>query len=520
MEPNSRSERVRDRIDQLLAWLALAMAAGCVFLANQRFGSAVMGVAFQDDFYYYATVARNLALHGRSTFDGIHLTNGYHPLWLGILTVLMWLSRASDQRFALMVECVQSALLGAAALFAFRIARRFCSVPWAVTIQLLAASVVLIQLRSGMESGLAVAAGLALLAYRTSGSFSWTTRRAFLYGLLAATLILSRLDAGLLVLLLMVFDVTPAARRREATRTGAAAFVTGLFPVALYLCVNAVIFGAMLPLSGTAKQLRRHHTPSVQSLSSFREQIFHGKSPVYGLFAVLVVVALVSLLARRSRTAAPAPGVIVAVLLFPFVQMLLVSCMSDWPVWDWYLYPWPIAGVFACGLLVRLAAGRIRLMDRAGQAAFAVSLVLFATYTLLLLSGTNPAQSLTYLAGKDVQRFAAEHPGRYAMGDRAGAVGYLSSEPPIQLEGLMMDKPFLQNIREEKDLRTVLRSYGVRYYISTEYPDKLGRCVEAREPVQAGPDSPVMRGTICGTPLAVFPHGYLTNRIFDVSSPD
>src|SRR3954471_4321452 len=34
-----------------------------------------------DDAWYYLTIGRNLAAGQGSTFDGVNLTNGYHPLW-------------------------------------------------------------------------------------------------------------------------------------------------------------------------------------------------------------------------------------------------------------------------------------------------------------------------------------------------------------------------------------------------------------------------------------------------------
>ena len=36
----------------------------------------------RDDAYYYFKVAQNIAAGFGSTFDGINLTNGYHPLWM------------------------------------------------------------------------------------------------------------------------------------------------------------------------------------------------------------------------------------------------------------------------------------------------------------------------------------------------------------------------------------------------------------------------------------------------------
>src|SRR5262247_155595 len=41
--------------------------------------------AFHDDAFYYLGVARNLVAGKGCTFDGIHATNGFHPLWLGTL---------------------------------------------------------------------------------------------------------------------------------------------------------------------------------------------------------------------------------------------------------------------------------------------------------------------------------------------------------------------------------------------------------------------------------------------------
>lgn len=39
-----------------------------------------------DDAYFYFKIANNVALGKGSTFDGLNYTNGYHPLWLIILS--------------------------------------------------------------------------------------------------------------------------------------------------------------------------------------------------------------------------------------------------------------------------------------------------------------------------------------------------------------------------------------------------------------------------------------------------
>src|SRR3989344_1087085 len=44
-----------------------------------------------DDAFYYFKPASNLAMGLAPTFDGEHLTNGYHPLWMGISAAVYYL---------------------------------------------------------------------------------------------------------------------------------------------------------------------------------------------------------------------------------------------------------------------------------------------------------------------------------------------------------------------------------------------------------------------------------------------
>jgi hypothetical protein len=90
-------------------------------------------------------------------------------------------------------------------------------------------------------------------------------------------------------------------------------------------------------------------------------------------------------------------------------------------------------------------------------------------------------------------------------------------EPLIQLEGLVIDKAFLANIRAERPLAEVLHEYGVRYYIATNSVESHG-CWLTSEPLVAGPDAPHMRGTFCMKPVAEFPHSGYNAVIFDLAT--
>ncbi len=124
-------------------------------------------------------------------------------------------------------------------------------------------------------------------------------------------------------------------------------------------------------------------------------------------------------------------------------------------------------------------------------------------------------QSHWYLFGKDIEAFSQTHSGIYAMGDCAGTAGYLMRQPLVQLEGLVMDTAFLQNIRDRHNLNQVLDQYGVRYYVTIDVKRADG-CYNTTEPIQAGPDSPHMHGSFCQMPIAIFSHGTKTAYIFDL----
>ena len=120
------------------------------------------------------------------------------------------------------------------------------------------------------------------------------------------------------------------------------------------------------------------------------------------------------------------------------------------------------------------------------------------------------------LAARDIRDFGEEHPGVYAMGDRSGTAGFLLPAPMIQLEGLTMDRQYLDRLRAQPPLENLLREYRVDYYISTNaVPD--GPCYRAVEPAMAGPDSARMQGTFCA-PLASFAYDGEVTRIFRISA--
>src|SRR3989344_3664801 len=76
--------------DKILFALFLLFFAGFAFwLVFQPMEILVQNFLVDDAFYYFQPAA-NLVRGLGPTFDGEHLTNGYHPLWMGILTAVYY----------------------------------------------------------------------------------------------------------------------------------------------------------------------------------------------------------------------------------------------------------------------------------------------------------------------------------------------------------------------------------------------------------------------------------------------
>src|SRR5262245_6448745 len=71
---------------RILAGIA-ALPVVVVGYALARYGPLLL-----DDGYYYLNIARHLAQGDGFTFDGLHPTNGFHPLWQLLLVPLFWIT--------------------------------------------------------------------------------------------------------------------------------------------------------------------------------------------------------------------------------------------------------------------------------------------------------------------------------------------------------------------------------------------------------------------------------------------
>jgi hypothetical protein len=460
----------------ILAW---------VYLPYRMAENGDFFLLYDDDFFYYLKIAVNICTRHLSSFDGTVLTNGYHPLWMAVIIGLLKIAGADYRAFFLMFALVIALCNFGTYFLAFKLSLHYTRS--AALSVLLAAWVTRYSLNisvQGMEVGLTIPLILGILFFsccRDTAFDRW--RDGIFAGLLSALAVLSRLDAGLFVFIYFLGVLWTHAREKRSLVKFGLGFIIGGLPVLAYLGLNHWFFGTWLPISASAKQLKIGLMPTGTMLASLTKLEIRNLHYLFPSAAVTLAGALAAM-----RVPLRNKPVMVAAVLFPFLYYFTLSMTSDWPAFAWYHYPWPIS--FLAGALFVHAFFPARIMQKNPVHSLVLPLALLVVFVGLrgiraVSSGPVRGHSM-YTAAAKIEAFAQDHPGTYAMGDRAGIVGFRLKDRLVQLEGLVMDPKYLANIQQERDLIGVLKAYGVNYYIATN-PRKDEAGYVCAEPRQGGP---------------------------------
>ncbi|NOZ22832.1 MAG: hypothetical protein GXP25_17275 [Planctomycetes bacterium] len=338
-QPSVRGERWRCRA--AAGWLGLLVVLSIPWWIDPTFFIA-------DDSYFYLQTAKNIALTGKQTFNGLFPTNGLHPLWLYLLSLYSWLvsllspGLLSHPAFAIPLS---AALLALGAVNFWKVARILRVNAW------LLVSIPLMYLwlfRVLYSEGHLFYFCLSLLTRVTLDGTRESTRGHLLIGLLCAFVFLSRLDSLFFVAAYFVwYFVTEGDRRRVVV----SALVCGL-TVLPYLLSNLIWFGGLTPISGWMKSsfpsicwTWRYHHKGPLCIELLGYQAVFGIAPI--LFAILTVVAF------RRRFVAKDSLIYVflggSILHFAYVALFARSHTF----WHWY-YVLPMTlGAMCVALFVR-----------------------------------------------------------------------------------------------------------------------------------------------------------------------
>jgi len=404
-----------------------------------------------DDSFYYWQIGSNIAAGRGSTFDGIHLTNGYHPLWMLFSAGLYALGLGRDAA-PLVALVVQVVLFGLAWwLLGRSVLRLLREVPGAASRRvengalalLLAVACIQPLLKvwvNGLESTFVLLCQVALLGVllRSRDLLAPAARgdRWAVAVLLAATFG-SRTDGALLLPAIGLWLLPRLVRRfRETVVPTLELLVLPSLLVIGYLVANQAWFGSAVQVSGLLKSPE----PSV-----------------WRALAAAAVVGLPVWLARRFRSSRwPRLG-LVLVRTRPF-GLFCLFLVAYYGVLQTFPRAWYFGPVLLYVVLLG-CAGIADLLDLAVAEApsgrlptrLVVVLGLCAVVPIgfgLWQAVTAPAATPMLTGRAAARAIASDLPQDAVLASwDAGVFGYYCERPVVNLDGVVNSAGFLAAVR-------------------------------------------------------------------------
>lgn len=508
--------------------------------------STIVGRAAADDGYYYFQIARNIA-HGHNvTFDGETITNGFHPLWMAMITPVFFVVHGDTM--PVHVILTMGSILGAiATVFIFLTLRRLTSIAAAA----LAAATYALHPYTvndsvvGVETPVVVALFTAIVfLYVRAWQDGATRRDDIAIGALSGLLLLARTDTLFIVPCIwaaLLLRTPTAAWRERALR-----FVV---PAALLLLPWVVwtlaATGTIVQVSGEAGTYPARQAFLNAHGDGWWGQARHGVSLIREAFtmalphqylvphfghpwkivvpAVLLLVTMCTLppdaIAAKTRRS--------LLILLPaalgVTAALLYHAGIRWHWRTWYFAPTGVMLVMVFGIMLGHAEAWLRdavraVLERRARGVPSPRLVTLAAVTALYLVASvllwrqyRPDKPERYLFDEGAQLnmltaarwVRANTPPDARLGSfNAGIIGYYSGRTVVNLDGVV-----------NADALNALRNCTTADYIRKM---QLGYIVDFHQPLllaYCGQDVPRYETlATVGRPLLYFAGGQLDIR--------
>jgi hypothetical protein len=477
-----------------------------LFLAFQN-PQTLVTLNIPDDAFYYFKIAQNIAAGRGSSFDGIHPTNGYHPLWMGFLVPIFRL--VPDQlELALRLGLIEQALLDlVTALLVYFLAQAMLSDRrWAVlacALYFLNPHTILYQM-NGMETALSTLLEVVVLYFfvllqaPSPGARLPYTRFAVACGLL----LLARTDNVILCLVLFAALAWQEWKRHASLRGTFGMGLKVCAIVAPWLVWNYARFHQLVQVSGWAKPwVNRQEAGAawiVRGLEFFRYETTVRWSQFSCLLAGYFVLWGIGWLMLKRRDTKPKDQIqerglnALALAWLGLVLTLGFHCFVRLYPRPWYSAPFLVLNA----LSMAWAGRRISSLPKARRAVSVVLVTIFAAYIVSAVQFVwvrpRPWQGEMLRTARWINLHTP--PSARVGSFNAGIIGFFAHRTVVNLDGVVNNSAF--TALRARQLGDYLTANSIEYVTDFKYavevdyadfwgawPDHLGLVPVASFPV-------------------------------------
>jgi 4-amino-4-deoxy-L-arabinose transferase-like glycosyltransferase len=208
-----------------------------------------------DDSFYYFSIARHLALDGSISVNGITTTNGFHPLWLLLISPFYFLLH-QDLDLPIHLALTLGGMLDTVTVFlAYRFVRLLTSNSFAALASAAAYALnprAVFHAANGLETALSVCmVALFLYGYARIRAQGGSLRRYLFLGATGGLLLLCRTDNAFLFSAVLLHATWKAFQKGELKRLFASQILTASL-MAPWLVWNYCTFGTIVQTSAIA----------------------------------------------------------------------------------------------------------------------------------------------------------------------------------------------------------------------------------------------------------------------------
>ncbi|MBC8203882.1 hypothetical protein ISS30_04255 [bacterium] len=474
------------KFDSEKLWLYTALTFSLAFIIYRLAYLSLQPVPyaigdFKDDAYYYFKIAQNIVESGISTFDGINVTNGYHPLWM-LMILPIFVIFKSDLFTPLYVISILQILLFVGFLYfnlktVYKIGNSRAVLICTLILFLLRFHVIYF---SGMETMLNLFI-IALIFQELLFRKNWqgylhSPGKIFATGVLTALMILSRLDTiffafAIAGIILMNQIKLKGVYINHILKNLILLASPSLLLVGCYFLINYSIFDRILPVSGSIKSSFPFPQPRLGYLAGYRE------FTILMLCAVIFIIIYIKDLIGKAGFSNKDNWNLDTVTAFFSAGYLVLSAwivlFMHWGVYDWHFIPGIILVIPTSIKIIKLVDylnGKIKIPQ--------LKLISFLSIVLILLflngkgilkhhTGRHLFFYKNYEAANWVNENIPEE-SVFAMTE-CGIFGYYCDRKVVNLDGVVNNNEYQKYLSEGR-LVDYLKDKSVDYIVEFKLP--------------------------------------------------